>query len=258
MVLSDVLSRLDFERRNLVRDGEVAEVLEDVVRLRGDDHSWHTIIWSSLDEHSADAAIAREVAYHESIGAEFEWKLYAHDTPAGLQERLQRHGFEVGPREAVMVYDLSQGPLPAAGDCRVGRVDTLEQVAVFKRVAEQVFGKDYSFTADQLSRAIASGSTQHRAYVVYAADGMPAGIGRLYTHPSSHFAGLYGGGTISAYRRQGVYRASIAARQRDAVDAAARYLLVDALPTSRPILERLGFHQLTETWPCQWRPSSSS
>jgi hypothetical protein len=27
-------------------------------------------------------------------------------------------------------------------------------------------------------------------------------------------------------------------------------LLVDALPTSRPILEKLGFVRLTDTWPC--------
>jgi len=34
----------------------------------------------------------------------------------------------------------------------------------------------------------------------------------------------------------------------------AKYLLVDALPTSRPILERLGFQHLTDTWACEWTP----
>ncbi|MDB5295009.1 MAG: acetyltransferase, partial [Phycisphaerales bacterium] len=78
--------------------------------------------------------------------------------------------------------------------------------------------------------------------------------GRLYTHPASAFAGLYGGGVRPAYRGRGFYRAVVAARARDAVAAGARYLQVDALPTSRPILERMGFAKVTETWPCEWRP----
>ena len=45
----------------------------------------------------------------------------------------------------------------------------------------------------------------------------------------------------------------VAARARDAVRLGAEYLIVDALPTSRPILERLGFVHLTDTWPCTLR-----
>jgi hypothetical protein len=48
-----------------------------------------------------------------------------------------------------------------------------------------------------------------------------------------------------------LYRATVAARGLDAVKSGARYLIVDALPTSRPILERLGFVQVTYTWPCK-------
>ena len=41
------------------------------------------------------------------------------------------------------------------------------------------------------------------------------------------------------------------------MELGARYLSVDALPTSRPILERLGFVRLTDSWPCTWRPEES-
>jgi len=34
--------------------------------------------------------------------------------------------------------------------------------------------------------------------------------------------------------------------------AQIRFLRVDALPTSRPILERYGFRQLGSTWPADW------
>ena len=41
--------------------------------------------------------------------------------------------------------------------------------------------------------------------------------------------------------------------RRDRI-AGAKYFQLDALPTSRPILERLGFQWLTDTWPCEWKP----
>ena len=99
-----------------------------------------------------------------------------------------------------------------------------------------------------------AGSTEHQGYVAYA-DGQPVSIGRLYTHPDSVFGGLYGGATLQAYRGRGFYRALVAARARDAAELGARYLLVDALPTSLPILERMGFQRVTDTWPCEWRRS---
>ena len=75
-------------------------------------------------------------------------------------------------------------------------------------------------------------------------------IGRLYSDLGSAFGGLYGGGTLEQYRRRGFYRATVAARARDAINVGARYLIIHRLPTSRPILEKLGFARLTDTWPC--------
>ena len=270
MRLDEIRVRLDAERRHPVRDDEASEVLPLVTRVRLRDGSLHAITWSGLAPATADATIAGEVEHHRRLGVAFEWKLYAHDTPPDLLDRLRRHGFEVGPCEAVMVYDLADRPawmrdaaaLP--GGWRVVRIERPDQIADFRRVAEEVFEKDYALTSGHLAAALAAGSTQHLGYVAYAegrvngnggaSGGEPVGIGRLYTHARSHFAGLYGGGTRAAYRGRGVYRATIAARARDAVELGARYLLVDALPTSRPILERMGFAKLTETWPCEWRP----
>jgi len=82
----------------------------------------------------------------------------------------------------------------------------------------------------------------------------PVSIGRLYTHPQSAFAGLYGGGTLATRRGRGFYRAVLATRARDAIAAGAQYLRVDALPTSFPILQRLGFVEISASWPCEWKP----
>lgn len=257
MDLDEIRARLDEERRGLARSGETLEALPELTRVHLDGAA-HMIEYSHLTAESADAVIAREMEHHRALGVGFEWKLYAHDSPPDLLERLQRHGFQIGDCEAVMVAEVSSAhewwdPTPEAP---VVRVETPEQVEVFRRIAAEAFGKVYSDTAVALLEGIDSGSTEHLGYIGYVGD-EPAGVGRLYTHPDSQFAGLYGGGTRPAYRSRGCYRAVVAARARDAQALGARWLQVDALPTSRPILERMGFQRLTDTWPCEWSPATA-
>jgi len=231
-------------------------VLPRVTRWRSGDGSHHAVIFSSLDKDCADAVIDEQIAHYRELVSEFEWKLYAHDKPDDLLSRLRRRGFEIGPREAFMVFDLSNRAewIHDSVDPAVIRVEREDQIADYRRVAEAVFDKDYAFTYGELAEAIRAGSTDHVGYIAY--DGRePVSVGRLYTHPQSWFAGLYGGGTLSSHRGKGFYRAVVAARARDAIAAGAKYLSVDALPTSRPILERMGFQWLTDTWPCVWKPS---
>jgi len=248
MDLDHIRQRLDDERRYLARDGETAYVLPHLTRIING--PLRMVAWSSLDEANADNVIAGEIAHHRAANASFEWKFYSHDRPADLLTRLQRQGLVAGATEAVMVYDLSEGPPCAIDDCIVTHITRPEQIEDFRGVAEEVLGKDYSFTSGQLADALARCSTQHLGYVAYAG-AEPVAIGRLYTHPLSAFGGLYGGTTRETHRRRGFYRALVAARSADAMELGARYLLVDALPTSRPILERLGFQRLTDTIPCE-------
>lgn len=74
-------------------------------------------------------------------------------------------------------------------------------------------------------------------------------------HPGSGFAGLWGGGTVPAWRGKGIYRALVAHRARSAAEGGYRYLQVDASDQSRPILQRLGFLALSTTTPYEYRPS---
>lgn len=254
MDVDAIRTLLDAERRTLARDGEVIQVLPSLTRLRPSDGAYHTIIFSKLNADTADAVIEEQVGHYRALGVGFEWKVYGHDRPGDLVQRLVRQGFTAGPKEAVLVLDLRDPPQWAREwAVHVIRIDRLDQVPLFRDAAEEIFGKDYGVTSGQLERAIRAGSTQHRAYVAMV-DGVAAGIGRLYTHPGSAFGGLYGGGTRAAFRGRGLYRAVVAVRARDAAELGARFLIVDALPTSRPILERLGFVHVADTWPCEWKP----
>lgn len=236
------LDRIRARFRGELRTAQGGETLPGVTRWVGDRSE---VVAFDLDERTVDAAIREQMAFFR--GREFEWKVFSFDTPSDLRERLVAAGFEEGPREAVMVYDLRQGVFTS--ELEVRRVTSVEGLPDFRRVAEAVFRKDYSFTTGQLETAIREGQTGHDAYVGYW-KGEPVAVGRLYTDPASQFAGLYGGGTLAAFRGKGFYRAVVAARAQDAASAGARYLQVDALPTSEPILRRMGFERLAYTWPC--------
>jgi len=249
--LSAVLERLDRERRGLFAAGVSGEALPAVTRLHGIAGDWHQIAFSALSSEDADRVIAEQAAHYRAIGANVEWAAYAHDAPDDLLPRLERHGFELGPREAVVVLDAQtrRNWLDAPAPCRVQPVRSPSELHAFAAAAEQIFGADQTPVVRELEARLLEGSSQHIAYVAYVDDEVAA-VGRLHTHPDSQFAGLYGGGTLEAYRGRGLYRAMVARRARDAALAGARYLRVDALPTSQPILERLGFELLTYLWPC--------
>lgn len=252
MNLDSLRRRLDFERRQLVRVGEQLEILPDVTRVtRGEEYG---ILFSTLSADTADAVIAREIVHHRERGVPFEWKLYSHDQPTDLRARLERQGVLTGEQEAVLICPVDDvADANSVTGCRVVRVRDADGLKDYRIVAEAALGKNYDATIAALSEALAAGSTEHLGYVAYLRD-EPVAVGRLYTHADSAFGGLYGGATRPEFRGRGCYRALVAARAADARVFGAQYLQVDALPTSRPILGRMGFQWLTDTWPCDWRP----
>ncbi|HEY2473979.1 MAG TPA: hypothetical protein VGI19_04175 [Candidatus Cybelea sp.] len=209
------------------------------------------ISFSSLTDEIADRIIAEEAAHYRNLAAQVEWKVYQHDRPSDLLQRVERYGFMAGPRETVLVLDLNDRPtwIDEPPTHHVTRIENKDDVERYRRSADEIFEKAHGPTARELLAGIERGSLRHRGYIAIEGDAAVS-IGRLYIDPQSAFGGLYGGGTLERYRRGGFYRATVAARARDAIVLGARYLIVDALPTSRPILERLGFLRLTDTWPC--------
>ena len=76
--------------------------------------------------------------------------------------------------------------------------------------------------------------------------------GRVEFHAGTEFASLWGGGTLAAWRGRGIFRSLVAHRAALAAERGFRYLQVDALPDSRPILKRLGFVELATTTPFEY------
>ena len=250
MNAGEVIEALRHEHRSCAWPGETLERCDLVTRHTIGSIGQSFVTAYALTEANADRAIAGEIAYFAALGQPFEWKLFSFDRPPDLLQRLTNAGFTIGEREAIMIYDLQDGLAPfKSPTCEVRRIEREEDLRDFRLLAEEAFGKDYSPTTNSLAEAIRKGEDGHVAYVAYL-DGQPASAGRLYTSPNSQFAGCYGGGTRPQFRGRGAYRALVSARAHATHRSGARYLLVDAMPTSRPILQSLGFTHVADTSPC--------
>jgi GNAT superfamily N-acetyltransferase len=188
--------------------------------------------WSAVIRPPADGNVEPLVARMREIDGWVEWKYHSHDLPADLPERLVAAGLEPEDEETLVVAEAASIPPPPAD------VEMREDVDSFLELAERVFGQ--SFGSGMLNDAVP---------VVAYVDGQPVSCGRVDLNPGVEFAGLFGGVTLPEYRGRGLYRATVARRAEIARDAGYRWLYVEALPTSRPILERLGFERLTTTTP---------
>ncbi len=200
---------------------------------------------------NADEIIEREIEYHQSLGRSFEWKLFSSDMPTDLLDRLIAGGFKIGIKEVVCAMDISQKTPEINTSICVKRVQTESELCDFRSVAEEVFDKDFSYTTAALAKCIADGTEDQVGFVAY--DGVkPVSIGRVDHYGHATCAGLYTGGTIAAYRGRKFYQAIVAARAEFAKNQGASIIWVDAGPASLPILQRLGFEAVVETWPCDW------
>ncbi|MFJ5263183.1 GNAT family N-acetyltransferase [Streptomyces sp. NPDC088387] len=253
-----VLALFDRDMRESAQpDGPDATVerVGPVVRQVAPEHGWNGILWSDLDESTADAAIAEQIAYYTGLGREFEWKVYGHDLPVDLGQRLVAAGFTPEPDETLMigeVADLTLDAEPPEG-IRIVPVTDEAGVGLAADVHEQAFGTDSSRLRQRMLAQLKADSDA--VVAVLALDGdVPVSAARLEFTPGTRFAGLWGGGTVEAWRGRGIYRALVAHRSRVAVEHGYRYLQVDAVAQSRPILERLGFQPLTTTTPYTYLP----
>jgi GNAT superfamily N-acetyltransferase len=252
-----VLALFDRDMREGAQpDGPGARVerVGGVVRQVAAEHGWNGVVWSDLDASSADKAIAEQIAYYTGLGREFEWKLYGHDLPIDLGQRLRAAGFTAEPEETLMIAEVADLTLdvdPPEG-IRFLPVTDRAGVDLVAEVHEKAFGTDSSRLRHQLLARLDDPDSV--VAVVALAGDVPVSAARMELVPGTRFAGLWGGGTVEAWRGRGIYRALVAHRAQAAVERGYRYLQVDAMPTSRPILERLGFEPLTTTTPYLYAP----
>lgn len=215
------------------------------------------ISYSRLAERDVAPAIDQQVRFFDALGLAFEWKVYEHDTPPDLQQRLAAHGFEVEEGEAIMALALDEAPpqllAPVSHDVR--RLEDPDQLDDVMAVQRAVWRKDLAGQAGDLRDTLILHPDLIAVYAAYD-EGQPVASARLYYDGRSPFASLWGGSTVAPYRKRGFYTALLAVRVQEAIRRGARYLTIDASPMSRPIVARFGFMYLTTAYACNWPGSS--
>lgn len=190
-----VLALFDRDMREGARpDGPGARIerVGGVVRQVGFENGWSGVVWSDLDEAGADAAITEQIRYFSGLGRDFEWKLYGHDLPVDLGQRLRDAGFTAAPEETLMiaeVADLTLDVEPPEG-VRLLPVTDREGVDMVADVHEKAFGTDSTRLRHQLLAQL-TGDTESVVAVVALAGDEPVSAARMELLPGTRFAYLW-------------------------------------------------------------------
>lgn len=256
----ELLRQYDLEERiavqpNDMRREETSYVIRHVPLAPKTGFRDGFISYSRLDEDTVEPAIDEQIRFFDALGVGFEWKVYSHDTPPDLRQRLAARGFEVEDAEAIMALVLSEAPpqllAPVSHDVRL--LNDPDQLDDYLAVQRGVWQKDLAGQAGHLRDSMIMYPEPLAVYVAYD-QGKPVASARLFYDGRSPFASLWGGSTLASHRKQGFYTALLAVRVQEAIRRGARYLTIDASPMSRPIVARFGFKHLTTAYACNWRP----
>jgi GNAT superfamily N-acetyltransferase len=208
-----------------------------------------------LEGEALDELIARQVHVFAERGESFEWKLHGHDLPPDLPERLRAAGFVPEEQETVVIAPTAEIAAPPVlpDGVTLREVTTHADLERIAAMEEAVWGEDHGWLATSLGREREADPGALTIVVAEARDEVVCAAWVRFER-GTEFATLWGGATLPAWRRKGIYRATVAYRANLAAARGFRYLEVDASDDSRPILERLGFTAVTTTTPYVWSP----
>jgi hypothetical protein len=179
------------------------------------------LAYAWLDAEHADEVIRQEMAYFTALGHHFEWKLYDHDRPHDLKDRLAAAGFEIEEPEALQ----AEAPHPNASPSQaVRRIIHPAQIHEILSVQRDVWGEDFTRLAEELADTLTGYPDQISIFAAYA-DDLPVCSAWIRYTPHSQFAKPVGRFHASSLSKAGVLHS--AAGGADAGRRAARSALPD-------------------------------
>jgi len=262
---SDILDRFDQLVRKSLTPFDATwrvEQVGNVIRAIGPSSSPfdNTLCWADVHEGNADAVIQEQIAFFQGIGHDFMWKVYSHDVPRDLTERLLRAGFEIQARVTLVALDTNQTfpPVVLPPGVELRRVEDPSGLPAAIDVQQAVWKSDFGWLLESLTADMKSDPEKLSVFVGWAGE-QPVCSGWFRNETGTPFGGLWGGSVLPDFRGKGLYRAMVQVRAEEARKRHIPYLIVEAGDMSRPILERLGFRALADADKCIYRrPSAAS
>lgn len=194
---------------------------------------FNEVIYSLLDERSADTAIDEAIATYRTLGLKFRWNAGPGSGPADLCERLEQRGLTRSSGRG-MARSTDGGPPANVGVVVEVSAATLDH---YTHVMAAGWGADGAALGAAHQHILDEG--QHRLFVAYC-DGVPAAAASYAPFPRSAF--LMGGVVLAEFRGRGLYRALVQARMAHARARGITLVTSHAREsTSSPILEKMGF-----------------
>jgi hypothetical protein len=216
-----------------------------------------------LDARAADDAIARVRDHFAARGAEVGWITGPRTRPADLAARLQRAGFRLLTGYAGLACDDLALSIDTPADVVVSEVG-LDHRDEVDRIKAESFAMPLAAARwiDELLMAGVGkgGATRARVYLARRADDPEwAAFGQGWYAPGGRVLILGGGGVLRRARGQGLFRALVARRLRDAQADGVEAATMQAMDaTSAPIMKRLGFVERTHMDLWVWSPEGAA
>ncbi len=254
---------LDLYDRELRKELEIPGMRKDefpnLVRFIRPISGMNYIHYSKIDAAELDSVIMDQISYLSKIDQPFSWHVFEHDQQPELERKLIEHGFGRDDEpDRILYLDLRSGlgheyhPT----EWTIRRIEDLDQIAAVAEIEQQIYGGNFDWLVDRLSAHL-NVPGYLSIYAAYIQD-KPVSVGWIYFHLKSHFASLFGGGTLQKYRGMGIYHNLVDARVREAAQRGYQFAVTGASEMSYPILLGLGFKYLTSSFDFVWDPRSKT
>ena len=180
-------------------------------------------------------------------GVRLAWQLDEWNR-AELEPVLLANGLKLDDEVTILEFegDVEEPPVPG-----MELADGMADLDAFRRhhatVAPGYAGSDRpALEASDLRQRYAVAEAAGVKLVTALIFGEPAGGGSLAVDTDG--ATLAGASVLPRFRHRGIYRALVAERTRLAAELGAPLVIIHARPTSRPILQWLGFTPIGRWW----------
>lgn len=252
--MNELLQLYDqYERINLSLLGFKKEVHSNFIQFKTADGPGSFISFSHLDKTSVYTTVRQLVRQADQYNQSLEWKVYASEDPVQLAPTLVEFGFKPMVRESLMVLNVRGYRLRHARYPHIVNIHDPAGIQQVFDILAQVWKVDFSKQKRQLLHLKRTRPDDLQIYVGYQLH-QPASCGWVTFNKNSPFGTLWGGSTLPQFRGQGLYRAILELRIRDALERQIPYIAIEASAMSAPIVARSEFVKLSDTTTYLYQP----